>query len=122
MTARKELNPPTSSSPSDIHIDLTDSNIKPSRVNEFLPETSQQSCDTEIDVTGRPEKFCHLKNPEVLIDLTASASNASQQIFAYNSEPLSSDNTSFLSDSSLSTSRQKPHKFEKVKIDEERMR
>ena len=36
--------------------------------------------------------------------------------------PLSSDNTSFLSDSSSSTSHQKPRKFEKVKLNEERMR
>ena len=121
-TARKELNPPTSSSPGDIHIDLTNSNIQPSCVNELISETSQHSPDTEIDLTGKPKKFCQLKNPEVLIDLTASASNASQQVFTYDSEPVNSDNTSFLSDSLLSTSRQKPHKFEKVKIDEERMK
>ena len=122
LTARKELNPPTSSSPGDIHIDLMNSNIQPSRVNELIPETSQHSCDTEIDLTGKPKKFCQPKNPEVLIDLTASASNASQQVFTYDSEPVSNNNTSFLSDSSLSTSHQKPHKFEKVEIDEERMK
>ena len=126
-TAKKELNPPRSSSPHDIHIDLMDSNIQPSRVNELMWETSQHSHETEIDVTGKPEKFRQPKIPEVLIDLTASASNASasnasQQVFTYDSEPVSSDNTSFLSDSSSSTSHQKPRKFEKVKIDEERMR
>ena len=121
-TARKELNPPRSSSPHDIHIDLMNSNIWPSHVNELMPETSQHSVDTEIDLTGKPKKFCQQKNPNVLIDLTASASNASQQVLTYDSEPLSSDNTSFLSDSSSSTSRNKPCKFEKVKIDEERMR
>ena len=91
-------------------------------MNELIPETSQHSHDTEIDLTGQPEKFCQLKIPEVLIDLTASASNASQQVFTYDSELVSGDNTSFLSDSSSSTSNQRPHKFEKVKIDEERMR
>ena len=121
-TAKKELNPPRSSSPHDIHIDLMDSNIQPSRVNELMRETSQHSCDTQIDLTGKPEKFRQPKIPEVLIDLTASSSNASQQVFTYDSESVSSNNTSFLSDSSSSTSRQKPHKFEKVKIDEERMR
>ena len=104
-----------------------ESNIQPSRVNELMRKTPQNSCETEIDVTGKPEKFCQPKIPKVLIDLTASssnasASNASQQVFTYDSEPVSSDNTSFLSDSSSSTSRQKPRKFEKVKIDEERMR
>ena len=126
-TAKKELNPPTSSSPSDIQMHLTDSNIQPSRVNELMQGTSQNSYETEIDVTGKGEKFCQPKIPEVLIDLTASvsnasASNASQQFFTFDSEPVSSDNTSFLSDSSSSTSHQKPRKFEKVKIDEERMR
>ena len=121
-TARKELNPPTSSSPGDIHIDLTNSNIQPSHVNELIPETSQHSPDTEIDLTGKPKKFRQPKNPKILIDLTASASNASQQVFTYDSEPVSSNNTSFLSDSSSSTSRQKPWKFEKVKIDEERIK
>ena len=91
-------------------------------MNELIPETSQHSRDTEIDLTGKPKKFCQPKNPEALIDLTASASNASQQVFTYDSEPVSSDNTSFLSHSSLSTSHQKPRKFEKVKIDEERMK
>ena len=99
-----------------------DSNIQPSHVNELIPETSQHSHDTEIDLTGKPEKFCQPKNPKVLIDLTVTASNASQQVFTYDSEPVSSNNTSFLSDSSLSTSHQKPCKFEKVKINEERMR
>ena len=70
-TARKELNPPRSSSPHDIHIDLMNSNIQPTHANELIPETSQHSCDTEIDVTGKPKKFCQLKNPDVLIDLTA---------------------------------------------------
>ena len=126
-TAKKELNPPRSSSPHDIHIDLTESNIQPSCVNELMRETPQNSRETEIDVTGKPEKFCQPKIPKVLIDLTAlssnaSASNAFQQVFTYDSEPVSSDNTSFLSNSSSSTSRQKPRKFEKVKIDEERMR
>ena len=65
-----------------------------------MPETSQHSRDTQIDLTGKPEKFHQPKIPEVLIDLTASASNASQQVFTYDSEPVSSDNTSFLSDSS----------------------
>ena len=87
-----------------------------------MPETSQHSHETEVDLTGKPKKFHQLKNPDVLIDLTASASNASQQVLTYDSEPLSSDNTSFLSDSSLSKSCHKPRKFEKVKIDEERMR
>ena len=122
LTARKELNPPTSSSPGDIHIDLMNSNIQPSQVNELIPETSQHSPDTEIDLTCKPKKFRQPKNPEVLIDLTASASNASQQVFTYGSEPVSSDNTSFLSDSSSSTSHQKPCKFEKVKINKERMK
>ena len=121
-TARKELNPPRSSSPYDIHIDLTNSNIQPSCVNELIPETSQHSVDTEIDLTGKPKKFCQPKNPNVLINLTASASNASQQVLTYDSEPLSSNNTSFLNDSSSSTSCNKPCKFEKVKIDEEGMR
>ena len=116
------MNLPTSSSPGDIQIDLTNSNIQPSRVNELIPETSQHSCDTEIDLTGKPKKFRKPKNPEVLIDLTASASNASQQVFTYDSEPVSSNNTSVLSDSSLSTSHQKPRKFEKVKINQERMK
>ena len=71
-TARKELNPPTSSSPHDIHIDLINSNIQPSCVNELMSETSQHSVDTEIDLTGKPKKFCEPKNPDVLIDLTAS--------------------------------------------------
>ena len=87
-----------------------------------MRETSQHSRETEIDGTGKREKLCQPKIPKVLIDLTASASNASQQVFTYDSEPVSSDNTSFLSDSSSSTSHQKPCKFEKVKIDEERMR
>ena len=91
-------------------------------MNELMRETSQHSHETEIDLTGKPEKFRQPNIPEVLIDLMASASNASQQVFTYDSEPVSSDNTSFLSDSSSSTSRQKPRKFEKVKIDEERMR
>ena len=121
-TARKELNPPRSSSPHDIHIDHMNSNIQLSRVNELMPETSQHSVDTEIDLTGKPKKFHQLKNPNVLIDLTASASNASQQVLTYDSEPLSSYHTSFLSDSSSSTSHHKPRTFEKVKIDEERMR
>ena len=97
------MNPPTSSSPGDIHIDLTNSNIQLPCVNELIPETSQRSPATEIDLSGKPKKFCQPKNPELLIDLTASASNASQQLFTYDSEPVSSDNTSFLSDSSLST-------------------
>ena len=99
-----------------------DSNIQQSHLNELMPETSQHSCYTEIDLTGQQEKFHQPKIPKVLIDLTASASNASQQVFTYDSEPVRSDNTSFLSDSSSSTSRQKPRKFGKVKIDEERMR
>ena len=121
-TAKKELNPSRSSSPHDIHIDLTDSNIQPSCVNELMRETSQHSRDTQIDLTGKPEKFCQPKIPKVLIDLTASSSNVSQQVFTYDSEPVSSDNMSFLSDSSSFTCHQKPYKFVKVKIDEEGMR
>ena len=121
------MNPHTSSSPRDIHTDLIESNVQPSRVNELMRETPQNSHETEIYVTGKPEKFRQPKISEVLIDVTASssnpsASNASQQVFTHDSEPVSSDNTSFLSDSSSSTSRQKPRKFEKVKINEERMR
>ena len=119
---RKELNPPTSLSPHDIHIDLTNSNIQPSHMNKLMPETSRHTVDTEIDLTGKPKKFRQPKNSNVLINHTASTSNASQQLLTYDSEPLSSDNTSFMSDSSLSTSCHKPRKFEKVKIDEERMR
>ena len=64
------MTPPRSSSPGDIHIDLTNSNIQPSHVNEFIPETSQHSRDTEINLTGKPKKSCQLKNPNVLINLT----------------------------------------------------
>ena len=119
--ARKELNAETSSSPVGIHIDLTndDTQIQPSPIKEITPASSD---DIPIDLMHNQKTFRQPKNPDDILSVTVSASNPSQHHFTYDSEPLSSDNTSFLSDSSSSTSCQKPRKFEKVKIDEERMK
>ena len=119
--ARKELNEETSSSPVGIHINLTndDTQIQPSPIKEITPASSN---DIPIDLTHNQKTFHQPKNPDNILSVTVSASNPSQHHFTYDSEPLSSDNTSFLSDSSSSTSRRKPPKFEKVKIDEERMK
>ena len=38
-------------------MDLMESNIEPSGVNELMQETPQNSRETEIDVTGKPEKI-----------------------------------------------------------------
>ena len=112
--ARKELNTQTSSSPVGIHINLTNdaTHIQSSLMKELPPGSSD---DIPIDLTHNETTFCQPKNPDDILSLTVSASNPSQHHFIYDSEPLSSDNTSFLSDSSSSTSRRKPHKFEKVK-------
>ena len=117
--ARKEFKTQTSSSPVGIHIDLTNdaTNIQSSPMKELPPGSSD---DIPIDLTHNETTFRQPKNPDNILNLTVSASNPSQHHFTYDSEPLSSDNTSFLSDSSLSTSRWKPRKFEKVKNGEER--
>ena len=119
--ARKELNPKTSSSPVGIHIELTNdaTQIQPSLMKEFTPRSSD---DIPIDLMHNETTFRQPKNPDDILNVTISASNPSQHHFTYDSEPLSSDNTSFLNDLSSSTSRRKPCKFEKVKIDEERMK
>ena len=64
-----------------------------------------------------PNKNTDQSDTEIVIDLTTSVPNQPM----YESEQITSDSASFVSDSSSSTSRQKPHKFEKVKIDESRM-
>ena len=119
--ARKELSTETSASPVGIHIDLTNdaTHVQSSLMKELPPGSSD---DIPIDLMHNEKTFCLPKNPNDILNATVSASNPSQHHFTYDSEPLSSDNTSFLSDSSSSTSHQKPCKFEKVKIDEERMK
>ena len=64
---------------------------------------------------------------EVFINLTYISSPStcntipSDDHSTYDSEPINSDTASHINDSSLSMNRQKPKKFEKVKLDEARM-
>ena len=81
-------------------------------------DITTDKADIHIDITGI-ETNKSSRNTEPIIDLTASAPPTPQDF--YDSEQLNSDSASFLSDSSSSTSRNKPRKYEKVGLDERRM-
>ena len=81
-------------------------------------EISTNMGDIHIDLTGI-EKNKNSVNTQPIIDLTLSFLQHHQDYD--DSEPLNSDSASFLSDSSSSTYRNKPRKYEKVRIDEKRM-
>ena len=93
--------------------------VNESKVRKKLAhEISTSKGDIHIDLTGI-EKNKKSENTHPIIDLTSSFPPTTQDV--YDSEPLNSDSASFLSDSSSSTSQNKPHKYEKVGIDEQRM-
>ena len=85
---------------------------------KLTQQISSNKDDIHIDLTGI-DRTEDSENTKVIIDLTAPFAATAQDV--YDSEPLNGDSASFLSDSSSSTSRQKPRKYEKVKIDEQRM-
>ena len=111
--AKKQLNSNSHYSDEDMPIDLTGAKSSSSVPN---------GDEIHIDLTGsKSSRNKEKMGEEVLIDLTNSASTNANRNRPCNSEPLNSDSSSFMSDSSSSTSRQKPRKYEKVIIDERRM-
>ena len=106
----KKLTQEISSSKGDIHIDL---------VGKESKERSKKSADPEpiIDLTTSVPPTNSIVNTQPIIDLTNLVPPTTHDV--YDSELLNSDSTSFLSDSSSSTSQNKLHKYEKVGIDEQ---
>ena len=93
-------------------------NKQPKACKKLTQQISGNNNDIHIDLTGI-DRSEDSDNTEVIIDLTGPFTSTPKDV--YDNEPINSDSASFLSDSSSSTSRNKPRKYEKVKIDEERM-
>ena len=91
---------------------------QPKARKKLTQQISGNNNDIHIDLTGI-DRSGDSENTEVMINLTGPFTSTPKDV--YDNEPINSDSASFLSDSSSSTSRNKPRKYEKVKIDEERM-
>ena len=85
----------------------------PKQLNESPSESEKQDSISQSD----SENKVFLNVPHISSPSTCNTT-PSDDHSTYDSEPINSDTASCISDSSLSTNRQKPKKFGKVKLDE----
>ena len=85
----------------------------PKQLNDSPSESEKQDSISQSD----SENEVFLNVPHILSPSTCNTT-PSDHYSTYDSEPINSDTASCISDSSLSTNRQKPKKFGKVQLDE----